>query len=74
MICPKCGVTLPDGAKFCGSCGSRVTETPAPQPTFTAPVITPAPQPTHAENVCPGCGEPLPAGATFCINCGAKLD
>ncbi len=22
-ICPKCGVSLPDGAKFCSSCGSR---------------------------------------------------
>ena len=26
MNCPKCGAPLPDGAKFCGSCGSRLAE------------------------------------------------
>ena len=26
MNCPKCGAQLPDGAKFCGSCGARLTE------------------------------------------------
>jgi len=26
MICKNCGQTVPDGAKFCGSCGTRVQE------------------------------------------------
>ena len=41
MNCPKCGAQLPDGAKFCGSCGARLT---APTQTIvarkpTAPVV-----------------------------------
>jgi uncharacterized Zn finger protein (UPF0148 family) len=41
MNCPKCGAQLPDGAKFCGSCGARLTE---PTQTIvarkpTAPVV-----------------------------------
>lgn len=29
MICPKCGTTLKEGAKFCGKCGSKVGEAPS---------------------------------------------
>ena len=25
MFCPRCGATLPDGAAFCGACGSRLS-------------------------------------------------
>ena len=28
MICPKCGANLPDGTKFCGTCGSPLEQTP----------------------------------------------
>lgn len=27
MFCPKCGTQLPDGSKFCGSCGARLEPT-----------------------------------------------
>ena len=30
MICPNCGSGLPDGAAFCGACGSPVIAQPAP--------------------------------------------
>ena len=29
--CPKCGAALPDGARFCSSCGSSTGFSPAPQ-------------------------------------------
>lgn len=28
MICDKCGAVLPDGAKFCGKCGNRLSKLP----------------------------------------------
>ena len=41
MFCPKCGTSLPDGAKFCASCGSSL-DTDA-----TVQVAAPAPQPAQ---------------------------
>lgn len=40
MFCSRCGTMLPDGAKFCSSCGSPVA---APNPVYTTPVVEPAP-------------------------------
>lgn len=28
MFCPKCGASLPDGARFCGACGAQITLMP----------------------------------------------
>ena len=45
MHCGTCGTTLPDGAKFCGACGTTQAApaaAPAPAP---APVPAPAPAP-----------------------------
>lgn len=36
MICPKCGIQLMDGAKFCGSCGTTI-EYPANVPAAPPP-------------------------------------
>ncbi|MBM6676605.1 zinc-ribbon domain-containing protein [Olsenella uli] len=41
MFCPRCGSRLPDGAKFCASCGARLGEKSA----GPAPAPAPAPQP-----------------------------
>ena len=30
MFCPKCGAQLPDGSRFCASCGSQIGGAPAP--------------------------------------------
>lgn len=58
MICPKCGVTLPDGAKFCGSCGTRLTASQdVPQNIVKAPPRAPVPTRTvQAETVRPDMG------------------
>lgn len=41
MICPQCGANVPDGARFCGSCGCRMDQVAQPsQPQYQAP--TPA--------------------------------
>ena len=54
--CTNCGADLPDGAKFCGGCG---TATPAPAPAAPAKLF------------CSNCGTELAPGTKFCGNCGA---
>lgn len=48
MICPTCASDVPRGFKFCGNCGQKLAEGPAPA------VETPAPPPPSAP--------PIPAG------------
>lgn len=36
MFCPNCGTQLPDGSRFCSSCGSTLQEYGAPQVASTA--------------------------------------
>ncbi len=57
--CAQCSAPLPEGAKFCMSCGA-----PAP--------AAPAPQPAQAHKFCMNCGNKLDAAANFCPNCGQK--
>lgn len=45
--CPKCGAKLPDGAKFCGSCGSKVATPSAPAAPSQSPAV-PSMAPTVA--------------------------
>ena len=54
MFCTNCGAQVPDGSKFCTSCGSPIASAPAPAPTpvpsapeppMPEPVATPAPEP-----------------------------
>lgn len=48
MFCPKCGAQLPDGAKFCGSCGFSLDamRTPGTAANASASTSTPAVQQT----------------------------
>ena len=58
MHCPQCGADVPNGAQFCPSCGTPVSQqqaqatVPPPSPAPPAPAYpsasTPAPQPTTA--------------------------
>lgn len=43
MFCPKCGNQLPDGAKFCSSCGSPVNEQPVTPAMPVEPVMSAIP-------------------------------
>lgn len=43
MFCPKCGNQNPDGAAFCGSCGSALTQQEIP----AKPVEPPTPPPVN---------------------------
>lgn len=55
MKCPSCGADIPDGSKFCTSCGEKIGAVAKPAPksapttekmeTFTAPKPKPKPQP-----------------------------
>lgn len=47
MFCPKCGTQLPDGAKFCGSCGSALSQL-LPQ---ASPQLQTSPQSPSSERV-----------------------
>lgn len=48
MFCPKCGSQVPDGIKFCPTCGNPMqAAAPAPQPVYQEPA--PAPQPVYQD-------------------------
>jgi membrane protease subunit (stomatin/prohibitin family) len=55
--CPKCAALVPQGVRFCPSCGTAVGPSPA----------TPSGPP------CPKCGQPTNPGSKFCPSCGASL-
>ena len=56
MFCTNCGAQVPDGSKFCTSCGSPIAAAPAPAP---APVPS-APEPPAPEPVATPAPEPAP--------------
>lgn len=77
--CPKCGAELPEGAKFCFECGTKIEALnenemicpfcgkKTPKGKFCIECGHPL------KNVCPNCGAELPEGGKFCPECGAKL-
>ncbi|MDO4478005.1 MAG: SPFH domain-containing protein [Lachnospiraceae bacterium] len=78
-ICPKCGNALPENAKFCLECGTKI------EPLGEKEMICPhcgektpkgkfcmnCGQPLA--NTCPNCGAEVPQGGKFCLECGTKL-
>lgn len=48
MFCSNCGNQIPDGARFCQSCGNPVSAAGAPQPTGAPQPMQQAPPPTGA--------------------------
>jgi hypothetical protein len=84
MNCPNCGATLPDGARFCYSCGRPLSGgAPGGMP---APPPPPPPPPASAPSGggaatapvnCPNCGAPLKPlfgeMVITCEYCGASV-
>ena len=68
MNCPKCGTSLPDGARFCYSCGNSLAPPPPPPPaTASGPPLAPA---GAQELKCPACGAPVhPVFGEMVITC-----
>lgn len=58
MICTKCNNEIPDGAKFCPSCGAVAASAPAPE--------------SEKKFYCEKCGLELMKGAKFCSVCGGN--
>ena len=65
-ICPKCNATVPEGMKFCGSCGSLI-ETPKKKCANCGAEIP------EGMRFCGQCGTPVSAGPKICANCGAEI-
>ena len=75
-ICPSCGKSNPADAKFCLSCGEKLSAGK------TCPSCGRELQPDakfcpfcgqKIQSVCPNCGKEVVAGAKFCLECGQKL-
>lgn len=80
-ICSKCGAAVPEGMKFCGSCGNPVempqavcancgAEIPAGMK-FCGKCGTPV---AAAPSLCKVCGAEIPDGMLFCGRCGTKVE
>ena len=65
-ICPKCSAAVPEGMKFCGSCGSLV-ETPKKTCANCGAEIP------DGMKFCGQCGTPVSVGPAICAQCGAEI-
>jgi len=76
--CPNCNSPLPQGAKFCANCGTKIPE--------AGVCVSCKAQLIPGAKFCPGCGAKveqvsncpscqtqLPPGAKFCASCGTKI-
>lgn len=60
MKCVNCGCELPDGAKFCGNCGTQQPENQQVKET--------------KNKFCPHCGAENDFDAVFCSSCGKDMN
>lgn len=76
-LCPKCGIELASGAKFCANCGEKIGAS-AVCPECGAELVNGAKFCANCgkkiSSTCPKCGTELAGGAKFCANCGEKLN
>ncbi len=78
VVCPKCHNVLPENAKFCIICGTKIEKCDlvrcihcgemVPKGKFCMSCGKPL------VRICPNCGEIQKDSAKFCMSCGSKLD
>ncbi|MEE8198221.1 MAG: zinc ribbon domain-containing protein, partial [Thermoplasmata archaeon] len=72
--CVECGALLPQGAKFCNSCGARQHKgavcPECSEPVPPAAKFCPSCGASLSPPECSNCGASLPPGAKFCLECG----
>lgn len=78
--CPKCGNELPEGAKFCLECGTKI-EALAENEMICPACGKKTPKGKFCMECghplirkCPSCGADIPDGAKFCLECGTKIE
>lgn len=79
VVCPNCKANVPDGQKFCGSCGqtllapkSRCIKCSSEMNSGLKFCPECGARQT-AEITCSGCGKKLDGGVKFCTECGTKI-
>lgn len=78
--CNNCGKEVPNNAKFCLECGSKIealaeNEIICPKcgkKTVNGKFCMECGEKLQA--VCPNCGKEIPSGAKFCLECGTRLE
>ncbi len=78
-VCRKCGAENPENARFCSSCGEKITLVQAKCHACGAMVeegmrFCPACGVSLTPLICPGCKEECAPGAKFCPMCGTKFE
>ena len=81
QICPKCNAVIPEGMKFCGTCGAplekqkRVCENCGAEipegMKFCGQCGTPL---APSVKICPNCNSEVPGNMKFCGKCGSRVD
>lgn len=78
--CPKCGNDLPENAKFCLECGTKI-ENLSENEVLCPHCSKKTPKGKFCmecggklQLTCPNCGKEVPQGAKFCLECGQKLE
>ncbi len=76
VTCPVCQEANPTGAKFCFSCGNKMTEESRCHE--CGEIIVKGAKfclscGARLMNACPSCGKDLEQGAKFCVECGTKI-
>jgi membrane protease subunit (stomatin/prohibitin family) len=77
VACPRCQTLVPEGARFCGSCGTPMVPTTCPK----CRAVVPAGAKfcgncgtSLAAATCPKCNTAVAPGSKFCGTCGNKIE